>query len=221
MRKIGQWGVIFDWDGVLVDSGPLHRKAWERLAAELGKPLERGQFEESFGRKNQWIIGHLLRWADSPEEVEALSRRKEELYRELVFRDGVRLLPGVLSFVEELAVRSIPRAIATSTPRENLVLGLKSLGLCRYFSCAVTAEDVSMGKPDPEIFLRAAKQIDLPAGRCVVIEDAPAGVEGARRAGMRVVAVTTTHPEEKLRNADKVIPSPACLPVEELEAWFG
>jgi HAD superfamily hydrolase (TIGR01509 family) len=211
------WGLIFDWDGVVVDSGPLHREAWELLAKECGKRLPDGHFKMGFGRKNPWILRNILGWSEDPGELDKLSRRKEELYRELVRRRGLRPLPGAVRFIKKMATKKVPLAVASSTERENLLLGLSLLGLEPFFQWTVAAEDVGEGKPHPECFLMAAGGLGLPPERCVVLEDAPAGIEAAKRAGMLVVALATSHPSEALQDADQVASSFEELGLRELE----
>jgi len=197
------WGAIFDWDGVIIDSSRQHEESWERLAGEVGKPLPEGHFKAGFGRKNEFIIPNILEWETDEEEVRRISLRKEALYREIVKEQGLEALPGVRTWLERLAAAGVPRAIGSSTHRENIEVSLDVLGLRAYFTAIVSAEDVSHGKPDPEVFLKAAEKLGMPPERCVVFEDAHVGIEAAQRAGMRVIAVATTNPLEDLAKADR------------------
>ncbi|MGD9896354.1 MAG: HAD family hydrolase [Candidatus Methylacidiphilaceae bacterium] len=199
------WAVIFDWDGVLVDSSRQHEKSWRRLARDEGLPLFPDFFLQTFGMKNEWIIPHILHWTEDPKEIVRLSLRKEALFREIVGEEGIALCPGALAWCRDLAALSVPAAIGSSTQRANIELVLEKLALRPFFRTIVAAEDVSLGKPDPEVFLLAASLLRVPPDRCVVFEDAPAGVEAAKRAGMRVVALTTTRPPEALREADRIL----------------
>jgi HAD superfamily hydrolase (TIGR01509 family) len=187
-----------------VDSSAHHARAWEQLAAELGRPLTPGYFERGFGLKNERIIPEILGWAVDESEVSRISRRKEQLYREALRAGGLSLLPGVRSFLDALRERGIPCAVGSSSHRRNIEAALELLDL-EGFQAMITAEDVSAGKPDPEVFLLAARSIAVPPSRCVVFEDVPAGVEAAHRGGMKAVAVTTTHPERALSRADVVV----------------
>ena len=202
-----RWGVIFDWDGVLVDSSRLHEESWLRLGQELGREMPEGFFPKSFGMKNDRVMQELLGWKDDPATLQRLADRKEELFRELVREKGVRVLPGGFELVQALQEEGVPVAVGSSTPRENIDCVLESLGRPVSFSALVTAEDVRHGKPDPEVFLKAAERLGLPPNRCVVVEDAHVGIEAAHRAGMPVLAVATTHPAETLQDADRVVPS--------------
>ena len=212
--------VIFDVDGVLVDTGRLHFEAWRALARELGlPPPDERWFRRTFGRRNEEILKTLLPQPSRDElELERLSRRKEALFRRLA-KGKIEPLPGALALVRALKRRGFRLGIGTSTPPENLQMILKELGLRGAFDAWVTGADVERGKPDPEVFLKAAARLGVPPARCAVIEDAPAGVEAAKRAGMRAVAVTTTAEPEALqaKGADLVVGVRALTP-EQLEA---
>ncbi len=210
---------IFDWDGVIIDSGAYHEKSWERLAAEERRELPQDHFKLGFGKKNEWIIPNLLRWTEESAEVRRLSLRKEALYRDILREGGLGPLPGVVNFLDALRVAGVPTCIGSSTHRENIVTILHLLGLENAFGGMVTSEDVSHGKPHPEVFLKAAARTHCPPLRCVVFEDAFAGIEAARAGGMRVVGVATTHPAEVLRPlVDRVVHRLDELTVADLRA---
>jgi beta-phosphoglucomutase family hydrolase len=211
-------GAIFDWDGVVIDSSSHHEKSWERLAAETGFILPPDHFKKGFGMKNTFIIPELLKWAEAPEDVHRLSLRKEELYRELVVEHGIVPLPGVTQWLDELRRYGIPCAIGSSTERRNIDTILNVLGIGHYFSAVVSADDVSHGKPDPEVFLTAAQRIGCDPAYCVVFEDALVGIEAAHRAGMKAVGVATTNPIELLSAADLAVHRLDELSVERLTA---
>jgi len=215
------WGAIFDWDGVIIDSSRQHEESWERLAREVGKPLPEGHFKAGFGRKNEFIIPNILRWEDDPAKVRQLSLRKEELYREIVLEKGLEPLPGVRTWLARLAAAAVPCAIGSSTHRRNIEVSLDVLGLRGFFREIVSAEDVSHGKPDPEVFLKAAEKISVPPNRAVVFEDAHVGIEAAHRAGMRVIAVATTNPLAELGKADLAVERLDDLDVAKIAEWFA
>lgn len=215
------WGALFDWDGVIIDSSSHHEESWERLAREIAKPLPEGHFKKGFGRKNEFIIPELLGWAREPAEIQRLSLRKEELYRTVVAERGLDPLPGVRTWLERLRAAGVPCAIGSSTHRANIDLSLGLIGLAEFFAAIVTAEDVSRGKPDPEVFLTGAARINRAPQRCVVFEDAFVGLEAARAGGMRTVAVATTHPLAALTAADRAVERLDELTPGELAAWFG
>ena len=214
------WAAIFDWDGVIVDSSRQHERSWEHLAGEEHRSLPVGHFTRSFGMKNEKIIPELLGWTHEQQEIRRLSLRKEELYREIIRRDGIRALPGVLEWLSQLRDASVPCAIGSSTHRLNIETTLDKLGLVEYFCAIVSAEDVSHGKPHPEVFLLAAQKLGVESSQCVVFEDAHVGIEAARAAGMKVVGVATTHPSDSLNDADRVVHRLDELAVSELADWF-
>ncbi len=198
------WASIFDWDGVIVDSSAHHERSWDRLAAEERLHLPDGHFHRGFGMKNEEIIPKLLGWTQDPAEVRRLSLRKEAIFRELVGTSGIAPLPGVVTWLGRLDAAGIPRIIASSTHRENIETILAVLGL-DGFAGIVAADDVRRGKPDPEVFLTAARRLGVDPARSVVFEDAPAGITAALAASMSVVAVTTTHPADRLIGAHKIV----------------
>ena len=215
------WGALFDWDGVIIDSSRHHEESWERLARELGLPLPADHFTKGFGRKNEFIIPHLLRWTEAPEEIRRISLRKEALYREVVAEWGLEPLPGVRVWLERLRAASVPCAIGSSTHRANIDLSLGLIGLGEFFTGIVTAEDVSAGKPDPEVFVKAARSIGRAPERCVVFEDAFVGIEAARAGGMKVIGVATTHPIAELAMTDRPVRRLDELEPADLAAWFA
>lgn len=200
-------GVIFDWDGVVIDSSDRHEQSWELLATELGKPLPTGHFKAGFGKKNQEIIPTILDWSQDADEIERIGNRKEELYRELVREHGVHVLPGARELLTALREAGIPRSIGSSTPRANLDSIFSATGLDELFDAIVSGDDVTNGKPAPDVFLLASSRLAIPPAQCVVIEDAHVGIEAAHRAGMKVLAVATTNPLADLTRADAAVAS--------------
>jgi beta-phosphoglucomutase family hydrolase len=214
------WGAIFDWDGVIVESSRQHLESWQLLADELGKSLPPDFFLKSFGMKGDKIIADFLGWSRQPEKIREFVRRKELLYREIIAKKGIAPLAGVENFLKNLRAASVPCAVASSTPRENIDFVMKMVGLEKHFCAIVAGEDVNFGKPHPEPFLLAAKKIGVPPDFCVVFEDAHVGIEAARAAKMRVIGVATTHPAETLRDADRVVRRLDELSVSEIGGWF-
>jgi beta-phosphoglucomutase family hydrolase len=216
--KSPPFGAIFDWDGVIIDSAKLHERSWHRLAAELGRVIAPQSFLRGFGMKSAQIIAQIHQWATEPAEVMRLTNRKEALYREIVGQSEIAPLPGVTAWLERLREAGVPCAVASSTQRLNIEAVLERIGLTTAFSKIVSAEDVTDGKPHPEVFQQAAKALGMPAERCVVFEDAHVGIEAGHAARMKVVAVTTTHPAEELAAADLVVRRLDELTVEKIEA---
>ena len=216
------WGAIFDWDGVILDSSRCHEEAWERLAREEKRTLAEGHFQAGFGRKNETIIPEILGWSQVAAEIDRLSLRKEELYRSVVREQGVEALPGVREWLERLRAAGVPCVIGSSSHRANIELTIGRLDLATFFRDMVTAEDVRHGKPNPEVFLKAAARISRFPERCVVFEDAFAGLQAARHGGMRCVAVATTNSAAALAgHADRVVHRLDEMQPAELAAWFG
>jgi len=191
------------------------------LAREEGKILPEGHFLKGFGRRNVEIMRDMLHWSEDLNEIQRLSLRKEELYREVVKDWGIEPLPGVRQWLERLREGGIACGIGSSTEEKNVKLGLEILGLEMFFKTAVTAEHVKRGKPAPDVFLEVARRLGARSERCVVFEDAPAGVEAGRAAGMKVVGVTTTHPGGHLESVDREVERLDELSIQEIESWFG
>lgn len=198
--------MIFDWDGVIIHSEAYHRRSWEMLCEEQGLQMPDGAFSRSFGMRNAQIIPDVFQWAEPNDHVRiaALGDRKERLYRELVRTEGITPLAGVYALLDALDAAGIAFAVGSSTPRENIDAVMEALGITGRFRAIVAAADVSQGKPDPEVFLKAAQGLHLDPCQCVVVEDAHVGIAAARAGGFRVLAVATTHPEEALSAADAV-----------------
>jgi beta-phosphoglucomutase family hydrolase len=196
--------VIWDMDGVIADTGAAHFAAWRQVMAELGRPFDEADFRRIFGIVNPDAVRFLLGETVSSYEIARISERKETSFREAV-RVHVSLLPGVKTWLERLRQQGYRQAIASSAPRANIEVLLHVLDIGPYFQATVSADDVTKGKPDPAIFLKAAAALGVSPARCVVVEDAVAGVQAARRAGMVCLAVATTQPAEKLRDADLVV----------------
>jgi HAD superfamily hydrolase (TIGR01509 family) len=220
-KPAAKLGAIFDWDGVVIDSSLHHEESWNRLAQEEHRVLPADHFLKGFGMKNEAIIPGLLGWTQDEGEIRRLSLRKEVLYRDLIRERGLEPLPGVRVFLERLRDAGIPRVIGSSTHRLNITTSLGLLGLEVFFSAIVSAEDVRLGKPDPDVFLKAAAKIARPPAVCVVFEDAPMGVEAALAGGMKAVGVASTHGGAILARAHKVVRRLDELDIPDLEALFA
>jgi beta-phosphoglucomutase len=210
MNAAERWAVIWDVDGTLVDTAELHFGAWCALASELDKPFTRADFAGTFGWRNPEIIPKLFGPHYRETEVAELGHRKEELYRAEASK-GVALLPGVRSLLVAIHEAGGLQAIGSSAPRHNLDMILAITGTAALFSAVIAMEDTARGKPDPEVFLMAARRLEIAPARCVVLEDAPVGVQAARAGGMRAIGVTYVghHSAEKLQaaGADLVVPT--------------
>jgi len=198
-------GVIFDMDGVLVDTGWAHRRSWYDLAAQEGLVMTDEFFRRTFGMQNDAILPQ-LRPGISREQMEQLADWKEERYRDIV-RERPELAPGVEALLTDLKEQGFRLAVGSSAPPENLDVFWEPLGLAGWFDARVTKEEIPRSKPAPDTFLRAAEKLGLPPGRCAVVEDAVPGVEAARAAGMPVIAVTTSRARADLVRANRVVES--------------
>jgi len=203
-------GVIFDLDGVLVDTGWAHKQSWYDLAEKEVFSMTDEFFYNTFGMQNYQIIPLLLGQQTSSEKVSRLSNWKEQRYREII---AEKLAPaeGAKTLLIDLKKESFLLAVGSSAPPANLELVLERTGLKDYFDAYVTGQDVTNGKPAPDTFLKAAEKLSLNPQRCVVVEDAVQGVEAGKAAGMPVVAVTTTRSRADLHRADIIVDSLAQL----------
>ncbi|MHC4843674.1 MAG: HAD family hydrolase [Planctomycetota bacterium] len=217
MADMAGKGVIFDLDGVLVDTSEYHFQAWGKWAEREGVTITREQFRRTFGMQNYQIIPLLLGREVSREEIDEMSDWKEARYRDLA-EGKIELIVGVESLIKGLKEYGFLLAIGTSTPLVNLKLVLENTIAGNYIDTYTTGEEVKNGKPAPDTFAMAAKKLKLSNSRCVVVEDAVAGVEAGKAAGMKVIAVTTTRRREELKVADIVVESIQELSVENFKS---
>jgi beta-phosphoglucomutase len=206
--------VIWDMDGVLVDSAPHHFQAWRDILATRGIPdYPREHFVRYFGQRNDAILRDLLGDSSTVDEQTQLGHAKEARYREIVRTRGIDLLPGVLRWLTELKRMGWLHAVASSGPRANVEAVVDAVGIRPFFGALVAGEDVRQGKPDPEVFLTAAQRLGVPPSRCVVVEDAPVGIQAARAAGIACIGLLTTHAHVE---ADIVAPTLDAVSFEQL-----
>jgi len=196
--------ILWDLDGVIVDSGEYHFRAYQWLLGQRGIELTRERFFQTmFGRRNWDILRDAL---DDPDEAEIHEQaaRKEEKFRELV-RGNIEALPGAKELLQRAHEAGVKQSIVSSTPRANIELIVETLGIGDWLDAIVGEEDSERGKPDPRPFTTAADRLGVPYGSCVVIEDAPEGITAGKAAGMRTIGVTTTRDAERLSAADLVV----------------
>jgi beta-phosphoglucomutase family hydrolase len=197
--------VLWDMDGVLVNTAPHHWQAWRELFASQGKDLSEQEFRRTFGLRNDDILRDVL--GEMPKErLRELGRRKEESFRAAI-RDSVRPLPGAVALVRRLQENAVKMAVVSSAPRLNVETLIEALGIAHAFDAVVAEEDAERGKPDPQGYLVAAERLDARPEECVVIEDAPGGVEAAKRAGMRCIGLAAERKPGELAKADLVVAS--------------
>lgn len=191
-------------DGVIIDSNPVHKIALKEFCHKYGHDLTEQQLiEKIYGRTNRdWILNIFGNIPD--EEINRLADEKEALFRKLYDND-IRLVDGLDTFLEKLDQYKIPRAIGTSAPRANVDFTFVKTHTERYFPVVLDSSFVTIGKPNPQIYLKCAAALNLPPAQCIVIEDSLAGVAAGKAAGCKVIGITTTHTPEELGDVDMVI----------------
>jgi beta-phosphoglucomutase family hydrolase len=208
--------LIWDLDGVIADTALFHFRAWQRVAGDRGIAFTDADFRQTFGKRNPEIIAEKFGQVP-PQEADEIARTKEAIFRRIA-KQSIKPFPGVLSLLLSVRAAGWSTALASSTPPENIRLILASLEISGLFDAVVSSADVERGKPDPEGFLLAAERLGVAPDDCVVIEDAVAGVAAAKNAGMKCIAVTNTHPAEKLAEADKVVDTLEGITPEAVES---
>ena len=195
---------IFDMDGVIVDSNPYHKIALQQFCKKLGYDLSEEQLREKiYGRTNKDWITNLF--GDIGEaQIQRYAEEKEALYRQLYDKD-ITAVKGLVAFLEKMDKLSIARAVATSAPRTNVDFSLSKTHTERFFLTILDDSFVSRGKPDPEIYLKSAAALGYAPADCIVFEDSLSGVQAGKRAGCKVVGITTTHTPEELHETDFII----------------
>ena len=218
--------VIFDFNGIIVDDEPIHFELFQKVFAEEGINLtkdayyarylgfdDRGAFSFGYREHNRFL---------GQEHLTELIERKAVYYQEAI-RNHVAIFPGVKPLIRKLA-ESLPLAVASGALRNEIETILTTAGLIDYFKAIVSAEDVERGKPEPDIFLKALDSLNrqnsqtIQAGECVVIEDSKEGIKGARRASMKCLAVTNSHPAELLNEAKAVVTSLETVTLDQLNS---
>jgi len=212
--------VIFDMDGVLADTGPIHYESWVKLAKQIRVKFSKKIFNLTFGQQSVSITRELVGPKIKQEVVEKWANLKERYYREMV-KDKLNPLPGALVLIKELHARNFKLAIGSSGPPENVDLLLSTLKIKNYFDVIITAAEVKNGKPAPDVFLIAAEKLNIKADNCLVIEDAPVGITAARKAGMKVIALRTTHCNVELLDADMVVQDLIYININDILKLLG
>ncbi|MDB5076633.1 MAG: HAD-superfamily hydrolase, subfamily variant 3 [Chloroflexi bacterium] len=213
-------GVIWDLDGTLADTEQAHFLAWQIVCRRFGRELSWDEFKPTFGLGNPDILHMLVSPTLAEAELQRLSEEKEAFFR-AESRGGIKPMPGARQLALHLQALGIPQAIGSSAPPENIPFVLQALGLESIFAATVSRWEVPNGKPFPDIFLRAAEKLDIEPSHCLVLEDAPAGIQAAHAAGMRCIALSSTWPESALSGADYVVRdlSAACWDYATFDAF--
>eukprot|EP00243_Klebsormidium_subtile_P003324 TRINITY_DN16687_c0_g1_i1.p1 TRINITY_DN16687_c0_g1~~TRINITY_DN16687_c0_g1_i1.p1 ORF type:complete len:396 (-),score=70.64 TRINITY_DN16687_c0_g1_i1:674-1861(-) len=215
---VGWFGIILDWEGVLVDEDPkIERQVWEALAEEEGRSLPPAWLlRRAEGMKTEQVVAEVLCWTRDPMQVRRIARRQEHLFQEAA-GGQFTLMPGVRHFLDTVKKYGAPMALSTTRPREYVEQGLSQLGLQEYFDAIIAPDDVARGKPDPEMYSYAAQAIGRIPSRCVVIGSVNACTEAAHDAGMKAIAVASRHMVWELSAADSVVRSLSDLDIRGLK----
>jgi len=211
--------VIWDMDGVMLDSRSAHFKAFHTIFEKYGIKIYMEQIQRSFGMTNQQIIQSMVDQPISKESTDRIGREKDILFQNII-RDQAVFLPGVKKWMEAFKQNGIRQALASSGSHGNINAILTALDAETYFDEIVSGDGLP-GKPDPFVFLKAADRLGIVPLNCLVIEDAVVGVQAAKAAGMKCVAVTTTNPAKKLTDADVVLSNLAELTADHVQALFS
>lgn len=196
---------LFDMDGVLVHTNPYHKKAFKRFLDEHDVDLTDDELRDHvYGRTNSEIFPYIFKDDYTPEKGKKWADEKESLFRDL-YKEDAKPVPGLVDFLKKLKEAGVKSAVGTSAPVENLDFIMDTLDLRRFFDVFLHSGSITKSKPDPEIYLKAADQLNTEPDNCVVFEDSVAGVKAGLNAGMNVVAVATTHSDDELAGAHLVI----------------
>jgi HAD superfamily hydrolase (TIGR01509 family) len=218
MRMPPPKAILWDMDGILADTTPLHFSTWEQILREEAIPFDKQQFQKIYGLKNHDLLPFLAGKPMESQRVERISARKELAFRQKLAGNLIPL-PGVVDWLKRFQSWGCKQAVASSAPPENVEALVDELAIRHYFDALVTPGHLP-GKPDPAVFLLAARQLEVPPKKCLVIEDSIPGLEAARRAKMRCLAVSNTNPPQALQGADIVIETMSQLTEKQILALF-
>ncbi|MDD5082302.1 MAG: HAD family phosphatase [Dehalococcoidales bacterium] len=198
--------VIWDMDGVIADTAAFHFRAWQHIFRQRDTAFTEDDFQSYFGQRDDTIVSRVLGDRLSRQEVEAIAQDKEAYFRQII-RQNVKSFPGSIKLIKALKEQGFRQALASSAPAENIALITSSLGVTNCFDAIVSGREVKESKPSPQVFLLAAQKLGVGVEKCLVIEDSVVGATAAKAAGMYCLAVTNTHPRDRLSRADFIIDS--------------
>ncbi len=205
LKKMDAKAVIFDLDGTLIDNNAFHRTAWIEYLRHAGIDVSEEEYRKNFnGRTNKDVIEHIYKRKMNDEEAMVFALEKEAVYRE-IYAAHIKPVDGLIPLLDILHTLNIPMAIATSGIQVNIDFMFEHLPIKQYFKVVLNSVHIKKGKPDPEIYLKTAAQLNVPPAQCLVFEDATVGIEAAKQAGMKVIAITTTQTKEELAGADLIV----------------
>jgi beta-phosphoglucomutase family hydrolase len=220
MTLLNKFAVIFDMDGVIVDNNRFHSNAWKEFCRIHGFSLSDDEFNKYIsGKINKDTLAFLFKRKLSADEIEKYGKEKEMIFRQ-IYKPYMQLPEGLTDLLTGLKQNKFKTAIATSAPVENVNFVFENLDIKKYFDAVIDESQINNGKPNPEIYLKAADRIGMNPAECIVIEDSTSGIRAAVNAGMKVIAITTTHNKMSLGNADMVIDSFKELNIDMLSGWF-
>ncbi len=205
LKRFKCTAVIFDLDGTILDNNAFHLKSWKEYLKRINKEVSDEDYNKNInGRTNRDVVKYLYGDNLSEEDIWKYTNEKEALYREL-YKPYIKPVTGLIQLLKELHDKNIPMGIATSGIQVNIDFMFEHVPIKQYFRTVVDSSFIKKGKPDPEIFIKTADYLGVHADKCLVFEDAVVGINAAKGAGMRVIAVATTHTKEELSIADLII----------------
>ncbi len=213
--------VIFDLDGTLIDNNSFHIKAWQEFYKKRNRSLTEDEYKQHFnGKTNADVLAYVFEQPLSIEENDRYTNEKEDLYRK-IYEPNIKPVKGLLNLLQQIKNAEIPMAIATSGIKVNIDYMFEHIPIQHYFKEVIYSKDIKKGKPDPEIYFITAKKLNVSPENCVVFEDAVAGVQSAKAAGMKVIAITTTHTPPELKLADKLIDNFEKISITDITELLG
>ncbi|MEP6616236.1 MAG: HAD family phosphatase [Ginsengibacter sp.] len=205
LNKMNTKAVIFDLDGTLIDNNSFHLISWKRYIKKTGRDISEEEYKKYInGRTNKDAVEYIYGKKMSDEEALQYTLEKEEIYRNL-YKPVIKPIAGLVDFLQHLQQLGIPMAIATSGIQVNIDFMFDNIPIKKYFKVVVNSADIKHGKPDPEIYLKTASMLGFSPKQCLVFEDSMVGIQAAKAARMKVVAIATTHPREELKDANMII----------------
>lgn len=215
-----KFAVLFDMDGVIVDTNTAHKKAILQFCDKYHKTLSDEEMKKHiWGRTNKEWIRHLFGESISDVQLKAYADEKELLFRK-IYEPDIKLLKGLKAFFDMLRRNNILMAVGTSAPPENVDFVFNHTGIKKYFDVVLDERAVTIGKPNPEIYLKVAKALNFDPADCIVIEDSLSGIEAGKRAGSKVIGITTTHSDVELSHADLTAADFSTLSTKDLTNLF-
>ena len=205
LEKFDSQAVIFDLDGTLIDNNEFHLKTWRYCLQQAGREVSEEEYNAKInGRTNKDVIQYIYGKEITEEEILRHTLEKEAIYRD-IYKPYIKPVEGLLEFLETLNNKQVPMAIATSGIQANINFMFEHIPIKKYFKEVVNSAHIQKGKPDPEIYLKTASLLKIEPSQCLVFEDAVVGIKSAKSAGMKVIAINTTHPKSELSEADLII----------------